>query len=158
MAKVQKTGNGKQVHNINSPERLDAIKAAIIAGETPRSIHEKFGTSIVNIHYHKAQLRKHGLLGDTKAKPGRKPAAATATKKAAPVKVVKATKVGRPAKAAKIVEPKAKAVVAKKVTATKSVVSTGKGLVSVIVNGTKITTDKPVKAYKVNKKSVLIEF
>ncbi|WP_447642832.1 MULTISPECIES: hypothetical protein [Chitinophagaceae] len=147
MAKVQKTG--KQVHNMNSPERLDAIKAAIIAGESPRSIHEKYGTSIVNIHYHKNQLRKKGLLSDAKGKAGRKPAATT-TKKAVPAKAVKAaTKV---TKAVKTVPAPVKK------SAPAQVAIAGKGLVNIVVNGTKITTDKPVKAYRVSRKSVLIEF
>lgn len=173
MAKVQKAGNGKQVHNMNSPERLEAIKAAIIAGESPRAIHEKYGTSIVNIHYHKTQLRKQGLLGDTpKSKAGRKPGAAVAApaKKVTASKAPKATKVvaskakakaapkataAKVVKATKVAAPKA---VAKKVPVVSAAVTSGKGIVSVVVNGTKITTDKPVKAYKVSKKSVLIEF
>ena len=150
MAKLQK--NEKQLHNMNSPERLEAIKAAILAGESARSIHEKYGTSIVNVHYHKTQLRKKGLLGDTNGKAGKK--AETAAKKAVPAKASKVAKQPKAAKAAQVRAPKA--AVAKKVAATSSV--TGKGLVSVVVNGTKITTDKPVKHYKVNKKSVFIEF
>lgn len=163
MAKVQK-------HNMNSPEKLEAIKAAIIAGETPRAIHEKYGTSIVNIHYHKTQLRKQGLLGDvTKVKTAKKAAPVKAAKvaktpkvaKAAAPKAVKATKAAKATtskttKVAKVAAPKV--VAAKKTTTVAAPATSGKGLVSVVVNGTKITTDKPVKAYKISKKSVLIEF
>ncbi|MFT4205052.1 MAG: hypothetical protein QM610_14200 [Chitinophagaceae bacterium] len=145
MAKVQKAGNGKKTRDT---EKIGAIRAAIIAGETARAIHEKLGTSIVNVHYHKNKLRKEGLLGDTpKSKPGRKPGTVVA-KKAAPAKVVKAATT-KPVKAA---APKKAPVVS-----TPPSVIAGKGPVSFVVNGTKVAIEK-AKAVKVTKKAIVIEF
>jgi|GEM_PF-5285296 len=162
MAKAQKSGKQQVSNTSNSHERIEAIRAAILAGDSARAIHEKLGTSIVNVHYHKSQMRKQGLLDNMpKGKPGRKVAATPAeTPKAALVKAAKATEkvAAKPAKAKAV---KAAAPVAKKAAKTAPATAsatTGKGLVSVVVNGTKITTDKPVKSYSVSKNSVLIQF
>lgn len=63
MAKAKKSVQVKL-----SPEKLQELKDAIIAGETPKAIHDRLGASLANIHYHKAELKKKGLLNSAPAK------------------------------------------------------------------------------------------
>ncbi|HEY0298482.1 MAG TPA: hypothetical protein VGB84_04605 [Arachidicoccus sp.] len=73
-----------------SPEQLQELKDAIIAGEAPKSINERLGVSIANIQYHKGELKKKGFLG---AAPAKKAASKNET---APVAVEKKAKAALP--------------------------------------------------------------
>ena len=79
-----------------NPDKLQELKDAIISGESPKSIHERLGASLANIHYHKAELKKKGLLkgsttgkatqaNETIAKPATVKKAAKASSKTATV-------------------------------------------------------------------------
>lgn len=127
-----------------SPEELKAIKDAIIAGESPKVIHEKFGTSLVNIHYHKAQLKKQGLLKATPAVKKGVPA------KAAPAKPTTSKPVAT-------VAPNLKTKV-KPAVASASSYDLPKGPVQFVVNGIKVIVEKNAKTVSVGKKSIKVEF
>ena len=45
-----------------SLEKLQELKDSIASGESPKSIHEILGASLANIHYHKAELKRKGLM------------------------------------------------------------------------------------------------
>lgn len=65
MAKAKKSAPVKL-----TPDQLQELKDAIISGEAPASIHNRLGASLANIHYHKGELKKKGLLNSTgKSKP-----------------------------------------------------------------------------------------
>ena len=63
-----------------TPEKLQEMKDAITAGESPKSIHERLGISLANIHYHKNRMKK-GVLKTKKGKAAVKSATKTAVHK-----------------------------------------------------------------------------
>jgi len=68
MAKAKKSAPVKL-----APGKLQELKDAIVAGEAPKSIHERLGASLANIHYHKGELKKKGLLNPAPAKKAAQP-------------------------------------------------------------------------------------
>ena len=75
----------KSSHVKLTPQQITEMKNAIIAGDSPKSIHERLGISLANIHYHKNRMRKEGVL---KAK---RKSSAGSVKKATPVSQITET-------------------------------------------------------------------
>lgn len=100
MAKAKKTVQVKL-----SPEKLQAVKDAIVAGEAPKSIHQRLGASLANIQYHRGELKKKGLLNQSPARKAVQPKQPTA--KPAPVLKKAAAATKAPAKAKEATRPKA---------------------------------------------------
>lgn len=99
MAKAKKSAPVKL-----APEKLQELKDAIIAGETPKAIHDRLGASLANIHYHKGELKKKGLLNPAPAKKAAQPKKG-AVKQAPVAKKVKAAV--EPVAAKEVSKPKA---------------------------------------------------